>query len=151
MFRSNNVTLINITFNELELTWNTLDVGIYITCAFSPILHPIRLLRHQWEALIILSLGLFFSPNKSSLSFRLWTVSLISFSLLRERFLKRFYLSEGEALQELADLHGEGDKSNELLILEYEEMRQQANFCITDKIQVFNGTSCTNPIPFRIL
>ena len=70
--------------------------------------------------------------------------------------MKRFYfiiISEGEALQELADLHGEGDKSNELVILEYEEIRQQANSSITDKIQVFNGTSLgtsrTKPISFR--
>lgn len=33
--------------------------------------------------------------------------------------------SEGEALQVLADLHGGGDKKNELVVLEYEQIRQQ--------------------------
>ena len=36
-----------------------------------------------------------------------------------------FAISEDEALQVLADLHGGGDKSNELVVLEYEEIKQQ--------------------------
>jgi hypothetical protein len=47
--------------------------------------------------------------------------------------LKDFIFSEGEALQVLADLHGGGDKSNELVVLEYEEIRQQVKFSTTDK------------------
>lgn len=33
--------------------------------------------------------------------------------------------SEDEALQVLADLHGGGDKTHELVVLEYEEIKQQ--------------------------
>ena len=33
--------------------------------------------------------------------------------------------SEDEALQVLADLHGGGNKNDELVMLEYEEIRQQ--------------------------
>ena len=62
--------------------------------------------------------------------------SNISFSFSRE-VLKYFTFSENEALQVLADLHGEGDKSNELVVLEYEQIRQQVKFSTTDKI--FNG------------
>lgn len=36
--------------------------------------------------------------------------------------------SEGEALQVLADLHGNGDTKNELVRLEYEEIREQVLF-----------------------
>lgn len=32
---------------------------------------------------------------------------------------------EAEALQVLADLHGGGNKNDELVVLEYEEIRQQ--------------------------
>ncbi|KAF8805033.1 general substrate transporter [Phlegmacium glaucopus] len=35
---------------------------------------------------------------------------------------------EDEALQVLADLHGEGDKSNDLVVLEFEEIKQQVYF-----------------------
>jgi len=35
---------------------------------------------------------------------------------------------EGEALQVLADLHGQGDKSDELVVLEYEEIKEQVTF-----------------------
>lgn len=35
---------------------------------------------------------------------------------------------EDEALQVLADLHGGGDKTNELVVLEYEEIKQQVYF-----------------------
>ncbi|KAF5372329.1 hypothetical protein D9615_009264 [Tricholomella constricta] len=35
---------------------------------------------------------------------------------------------EEEALQVLADLHGKGDKTNELVVLEYEEIKQQVYF-----------------------
>ena len=33
-----------------------------------------------------------------------------------------------KALQVLADLHGGGDKTNELVVLEYEEIKQQVNY-----------------------
>jgi hypothetical protein len=35
---------------------------------------------------------------------------------------------EGEALQVLADLHGGGDRNNELVQLEYEEIKAQVHF-----------------------
>lgn len=35
---------------------------------------------------------------------------------------------EDEALQVLADLHGGGDKKNEMVVFEYEEIRQQVCF-----------------------
>jgi hypothetical protein len=47
-----------------------------------------------------------------------------------------FAFSEDEALQVLADLHGGGDKSNELVVLEHEEIRQQVYGTIS---KVFNG------------
>jgi len=43
----------------------------------------------------------------------------------------RFLFDQGredEALQVLADLHGGGDKANELVVLEYEEIKQQVYF-----------------------
>ncbi|GLB40833.1 putative major facilitator superfamily, sugar transporter (TC 2.A.1.1) family protein [Lyophyllum shimeji] len=43
----------------------------------------------------------------------------------------RFLFDQGreeEALQVLADLHGNGDKANELVLLEYEEIKQQVYF-----------------------
>ena len=60
----------------------------------------------------------------------------ISFSFfVRGFFLKIiFTFSENEALQVLADLHSGGNKSNELVVLEYEDIRQQVNFSATDKI-----------------
>lgn len=45
----------------------------------------------------------------------------------------RFTCSEDEALQVLADLYGGGDKLNELVVLEYEEIRQQVKFSATDR------------------
>ena len=35
--------------------------------------------------------------------------------------------SEDEALQVLADLHGKGDKNDSLVVLEFEEIRQQVS------------------------
>jgi hypothetical protein len=49
-------------------------------------------------------------------------------SLRSQSFLTRyldFAFSEGEALRVLADLHGGGDRSNEEVVLEYEEIKQQ--------------------------
>ena len=50
----------------------------------------------------------------------------------RLRCDKLFHLpkvsSEDESLQVLADLHGEGDKTNPLVALEYEEIKQQVYF-----------------------
>lgn len=42
-------------------------------------------------------------------------------------YLKIIMLREEEALQVLADLHGGGDKNNELVVLEYEEIKQQVH------------------------
>ena len=36
-----------------------------------------------------------------------------------------FAFSESEALRVLADLHGGGDRTNEQVVLEYEEIKQQ--------------------------
>jgi hypothetical protein len=41
-------------------------------------------------------------------------------------------LSENESLQVLADLHGGGDTKNELIVLEYEEIKQQVYFEYTE-------------------
>jgi hypothetical protein len=60
-----------------------------------------------------------------------------------------FSFSEGEALQVLADFHGHGggDKSNELVILQYEEIvRQQVKFSTTDK--TFGGNIIPNSSHF---
>ena len=68
------------------------------------------------------------------------------------RFCKRYEkknFSEAEALQVLADLHGGGDKSNELVVLEYEQIRQQVRFSTTDKI--FNGNTKLIPIRFLLI
>ena len=107
------------------------------------ILHPIWLLLHQRGRFISNSLG---SPNdscyhpqsrndvfsrKSTLSSRSWIVSLI-YLFIFARDSTRFTFSEGEALQVLADLHGGGDKSNELVVLEHEEIRQQVRFSATE-------------------
>jgi hypothetical protein len=35
-------------------------------------------------------------------------------------------------LQVLADLHGQGDKTNELVVLEYEEIKQQVSTRVPD-------------------
>lgn len=35
--------------------------------------------------------------------------------------------SEDEALQVLADLHGKGDKTNEVVVFEFEEIKQQVS------------------------
>ena len=45
-----------------------------------------------------------------------------------------FAFSEGEALRVLADLHGGGDKSNEAVVLEYEEIKQQVTIGTNSKI-----------------
>ena len=70
---------------------------------------------------IILSLGIIFFTRKSVI------ISIVDsksnfFSFLGDVF---------ENILLLAGLHGKGDKSNELVILEYvsEEIRQQVNFC----------------------
>ena len=59
--------------------------------------------------------------------------SNIFLSVLGEVFITDFTFSEDEALQVLADLHGGGDKSNELVVLEYEEIRQQVKFSNTEQ------------------
>jgi hypothetical protein len=41
-------------------------------------------------------------------------------------------LSEDEYLQVLADLHGGGDTKNELIVLEYEQIKQQVYFEYTE-------------------
>ena len=56
-----------------------------------------------------------------------------------------FSFSEGEALRVLADLHGGGDRTNEEVLLEYEEIRQQVTIGTTRK--VFNCE--INPLSFR--
>ena len=52
------------------------------------------------------------------------------FRSLKKKTCFFLYLSEEEALQVLADLHGEGDKTNDLVVLEYEEIKQQVIFLI---------------------
>lgn len=47
----------------------------------------------------------------------------------RHIFFPKKMCREDEALQVLADLHGGGDKTNELVVFEYEEIRQQV--CIS--------------------
>ena len=101
-----------------------------------PILRPIRLLLHRRGRFISNSLG---SPNdscyhpqsrndghswESTLSFRSWIVSPV-YPFVFAEVWKYLTFSEGEALQVLADLHSRGDKSNELVVLEYEGIRQQ--------------------------
>ena len=49
-----------------------------------------------------------------------------------------FTFSEGEALRVLADLHGGGDKSNEEVVLEYEEIKQQVTIGTTSKILIYS-------------
>ena len=49
-------------------------------------------------------------------------------------FVLDFAFSEGEALRVLADLHGGGDKSNEDIVLEYEEIKQQVTIGTNSKI-----------------
>ena len=87
---------------------------------------------------IILSLGMMAFPESPRYLFDrgLWVQYIFSFS--REVW-KCFTFSESEALQVLADLHGEGDKSNELVVLEYEGIRQQVRFSTTGKI--FDGNT----------
>ena len=87
---------------------------------------------------IILSPGIIFFTRKSVL------ISIVDsksnfFSFLGEVF---------ENILLLAGLHGKGDKSNELVLLEYdsEEIRQQVNFATTDKIS--NDSSTLNPFHF---
>ena len=58
-----------------------------------------------------------------------------------------FAFSEGEALRVLADLHGGGDKSNEEVVLEYEEIKQQVTLGTTGKI--FDFTVKPNSFYFR--
>ena len=60
--------------------------------------------------------------------------------------MTRYTFSEGEALQVLADLHGGGDKLNELVVLEYEEIRQQVKFSTI--VKIFNGNMILNPFHF---
>ena len=51
------------------------------------------------------------------------------------RFLQSLtliFFSEGETLRVLADLHG-GDRTNEEVVLEYEEIKQQVPICTTCK------------------
>ena len=65
------------------------------------------------------------SESYISLSFQTFT-----------KFDLDFTLSEGEALRVLADLHGGGDRSNEEVLLEYEEIKQQVTIGITSKILI---------------
>ena len=58
----------------------------------------------------------------------------ISFRFFCERYENIFTFSEAEALQVLADLYGGGDKSNELVVFEHEEMKRQVRFSTTDEI-----------------
>ena len=53
------------------------------------------------------------------------------------KFELDFASSEGEALRVLADLHGGGDRSNEEVVLEYEEIKQQVTIGTTSKILNF--------------
>ena len=73
--------------------------------------------------------------------------SNISFRFCKRYEKKKF--SEAEALQVLADLHGGGDKSNELVVLEYEQIKQQVRFSTTDKI--FNCNTKLIPIRFLLI
>lgn len=70
-------------------------------------------------------------------SFRIpWALQMIPAILLSVGMLwfpesPRWLVDHGreeEALEILADLHGKGDKDNELVQLEFEEIRQQVNF-----------------------
>lgn len=53
------------------------------------------------------------------------------------------FLSEEEALEILADLHGGGDTSNELVVLEFEEIKQQVVHFGLGK------WSSSNSLPYR--
>jgi hypothetical protein len=46
-------------------------------------------------------------------------------ALCRVCWISNYLHREDEALRVLADLHGKGDKQNELVILEYEEIKNQ--------------------------
>ena len=82
------------------------------------------------------------------LSSQSWIVSPI-YLFIFVRDSTRFTFSEGEALLVLADLHGGGDKSIKLVVLEYEEIRQQVKFSTTNKI--FNCNIIPNPFFFWFL
>jgi hypothetical protein len=74
---------------------------------------------------IILSLGMLFFPESPRFlldtgryAFRRCVLQ-VGILIIKRR--------DEKALQVLADLHGGGDKTNELVILEYEEIKQQVN------------------------
>ena len=119
-----------------------------------PMLHPIRLLLHQWGRFISNSFG---SPNDSCYhpQFRndgfSWKSALPSWSWIVSRnisFSFSWEVSEGEELRISADLHSGGDKSNDLVVLEYEEIRQQMKFGTT--CMIFNGNAKSISVRFSV-
>lgn len=127
-----------------------------------PILRSIRLFIHRRARFIPNSLG---PPNdscyhpqsrndgfprKSTLPTRSWIVSHTYLCVLRplQSLTLIFAFSEGEALRVLADLHGGGDRSNEDVLLEYEEIKQQVTIGTTSKI--FNCKIKLISFPFSV-
>jgi len=71
---------------------------------------------------IILSFGMIFFPESPR-----WLFDHGRYDHWNKHINTISYIScrEAEALQVLADLHGGGNKNDELVVLEYEEIKQQ--------------------------
>lgn len=68
-------------------------------------------------------------PGISSVASRSRSVSLYRISIcIAHKLIEWPHYSGDEALQVLADLHGGGDLKNELVVLEFEEIKEQVRF-----------------------